>query len=92
MKDNYDQILENKNSQELQEVQKYKKQKTIDNYKSKLCMFYISGNEQQIREIKEKEVMMYDGFVPILKLTGDVMEYDNPLWTNYKSTPFQPFI
>ena len=35
---------------------------------------------------------MYDGYSPILKLTGRVMEYDNPLWTNHRQTPFQPFV
>lgn len=51
-------------------------------------MFYISGNEQQIQEIKEKELSIYDGYSPILKLTGKMMDYDNPLWTSGKQTPF----
>lgn len=34
-----------------------------------------------------------DGFIPLLKLTGDKMHYDSPAWTDPSQvTPFQPFL
>lgn len=43
--------------------------------------------------MKEKEILDYGGFTPLLKLTGEEMHYDNAAWVHPSCvTPFQPFL